>query len=124
MQVSLFLFRGLCAHLRDQNVSKEKLFSEAGLKADALEQTPGYVDLETMRKATLAAYRLTGDRALALRLGTNVPPQLVSVVGNLFVQCATLRDAFAEVQRFMPLIATGGHFTLREDGLVARLVYH
>jgi AraC-like DNA-binding protein len=124
MQVSLFLFRGLCAHLRDQNISKERLLSEAGLSADAIEQTPGYVDLVTMQKATVAAYRITGDQALALRLGTNVPPQMVSAVGNLFVQCATLRDAFSEVQRYMPLIATGGVFTLQEDGASARLVYH
>lgn len=124
MQVSLFLFRGLCAHLRDQNISKERLLSEAGLTSEAIEQTPGYVDVDIMRKATIAAYRITGDDALALRLGTNVPPQMVSSVGNLFVQCATLRDAIGEVQRYMPLIATGGNFTLQEDGLSARLVYH
>lgn len=124
MQVSLFLFRGLCSYVRDQNISKEKLLSEAGLTSEALELTPGYVDLDTMEKATLAAHRLTGDDALGLRLGTNVPPQMVSSVGNLFVQCATLRDAIGEVQRYMPLIATGGAFTLHEEGSVGRLVYH
>ncbi|MFT3923810.1 MAG: AraC family transcriptional regulator [Myxococcales bacterium] len=124
MQVSLFLFRGLCAHLRDQGVSRERLLSEAGLSADHLEQTPGYVSGETMRLATAAAYRLTNDPALGLSLGTHVPPQMVSAVGSLFVQCATLREALTEVQRYMPLIATGGHFTLQEDGLQARLVYH
>jgi AraC-like DNA-binding protein len=67
---------------------------------------------------------MTGDDALALRLGTNVPPQMVSAVGNLFVQCATLRDAFSEVQRYMPLIATGGTFTMQEEGQRARLTYH
>src|SRR4051812_43764888 len=124
MQVSLFLFRGLCAYLRDQNIDRSRLFFEAGLTPEDLETAHGYLDRSIMQKAVEAAYRITADGALALHLGSHVPPQTVSAAGTLFVQCATLREAIAEVQRYMPLIASGGRFSLLEEGALARLAYH
>jgi AraC-like DNA-binding protein len=124
MQVSLFLFRGLCAYLRDQNIDQAVLLHEAALSAEDIESSRGYVDQAVMAKAIIAAHRLTQDPALALHLGSNLPPQTVSATGHLFVQCATLRRALEEVQRYMPLIASAGCFALHEEGALAHLAYH
>ncbi|MFT3923930.1 MAG: AraC family transcriptional regulator [Myxococcales bacterium] len=115
MQVSLFVVEGLCA-LLDNRAHVEALLEEAGVAQALRHDARARVDLEVMFRAGYAAHRLTGDAALGLHAAERAPWRCLGLVGALVLQCSSLRHAFAELERYLPLLADRGHLRVHDDG--------
>jgi AraC-like DNA-binding protein len=123
MAVTLNVTRGLAALLRDRGTPINVFLAEAGLGTDVLEQPLAPDDGHALTHVVAVAYRLTNDPALGLSLGMSAPPSLLSVAGQLLMSCPTLRSAFSEAERFMPLFLSSGRLRLREEGDLGYLAF-
>jgi len=123
MEISICIFQGLIAVLRDRGIRAEVLLQEARLDLVWLERQTGTIDVATFAQAAGAAYRLTGDASLALQIGMNAPPHTLHITGEVLMHCPTIRAALAEINRYLPLILPLGSFRLEEHGERAHLVF-
>ena len=71
-----------------------------------------------------AAEQCTGDPGFGLKAGAGVSPGSISVVGFALQSAASLRDAIAMVQRYLPLISDGGRFQILAGASTTWVVYH
>src|SRR4051794_21461299 len=110
MQTSVHFLRALCAYMRDQNSDVAAFLHRAGLEPEQLDD-PG-LDVATMVAAAKAAYEVSGDPALALHLGASVPLHAFGVLGVLLSRSPTLRTVVEDLQRYAPLLAVRGSFSL------------
>jgi AraC-like DNA-binding protein len=120
MQVSLFLFEGLYAHLSNEGL-QEAFLNEAGVPRDLFQGVRGRLDLPSMLRAGIAAYRMSGDPALGLHAGESAPLRTLGVLGCLLMHCTTLRQALEALERYLPLLSDRGSFSLRDEGDTMRL---
>lgn len=103
-------------------VERDVLLVSAGIAADALAADRWPIDYIT--RLWHAAERCTGDPGLGLKAGAGVIPASFSVVGFALQSAATLREAFAMVQKYQPLISDGGRFQMLAGTATTWLVYH
>lgn len=103
-------------------VAPDVLLKAAGITAPAPQSERWPIDHIT--QLWHAAERCTGDTALGLKTGRSVSPASLSVVGFTLQSAATLRHAFATVQRFQSLISDGGRFQLLASQPATWIVYH
>jgi AraC-like DNA-binding protein len=122
MHVAVHVLRGLAAVLRDRGISIDAFLRDAGIEREVFEN-PRQVDIAVTAQAVRAAYQLTNDPALALRVGMTAPMQALGVAGQVFVHCPTMRAAIGEVDRYLPLIQPLSRFRLLEEGDRAHFIY-
>lgn len=101
------------------------ILAEAGLPASLLEGAAApRLPHDAVSKLWLAAQRLTGDAALGLHVGEQARPGSFDALGQLLMNCETLREAAVQAERFAPLVGGGGRFAARaEDSGGIRLLY-
>ncbi len=122
MHVAISILRGISAVLRDRGVTTEAFLREAGIDRDVFEG-PGHVDMAVTAQAVRAAYRLTQEPALALRIGFAAPLQALGVAGQIFLHCPTIRALLGEVDRYLPLLQPLSRLRMLEEGDRAHLIY-
>jgi AraC-like DNA-binding protein len=120
--VSLNVMRGLAAFVRERGIPTEVFLREAGLSAEFFDESSLFV-VSDAERALRAAHQLTNEPALGLRLGQTAPPHMLSVVGQLLLTCPTIREALAELERFMPLLLRESRVHLVEQGEHASLIF-
>ncbi len=123
MYVSAAIAHAVAAAARDRGIPPEELFDKSAIGGDLLREPTGLLPRSDYNRLVKTAYELSGDAALGLHCGELAPMGMLHVVGHMLSSSATLRDGFALVQRFWPLIDQGARFTLLEGATRARLVY-
>jgi len=81
MHVAVSILRGISAVLRDRGISTETFLRDSGIDREVFEGA-GNVDMAVTAQAVRAAYRLTEDPAIALRIGMAAPFQTLGVAGQ------------------------------------------
>jgi len=100
------------------------ILAEAGLPSGLLDGAASRLPHNAVSKLWLAAQRLTGDAALGLHVGEQARPGSFDALGQLLMNCETLREAAVQAERFAPLVGGGGRFAAREEhGDGIRLLY-
>jgi AraC-like DNA-binding protein len=69
------------------------------------------------------AARQSGDDAFGLRVGAASHPAMFDVLGHATMSCATLREAFATITRYLRVLQDGAVVALREEGAHAHASY-
>lgn len=123
MEVSTSILRGLAAMLRDRGIDGKTLLRDAGVDECLLERAQASVELDVASRVIEAAYRLSQDPSLALRLGATGPLQTLGVVGELILHCPTVRACLTEAQTYLPLVLPMGRFRLLEEGERAYFIF-
>lgn len=124
MVISVSLVRGLAAQLKRGGHDVEDFCAEAGIEPASLSDPFGQLSLEGYGRAVIAAKRISGDPAFGLRAGGLAPAAYLALVGNLMVNCRTMRDATRLYGRFSRLIAPDITWKLTEFGDTASYAYH
>ncbi|MCE9575361.1 MAG: AraC family transcriptional regulator [Deltaproteobacteria bacterium] len=112
MRLSVAIARALCAHVKRHGLEPDALLALAGVRADLLADPIALVSADDFQRVVAAAYVVTGDPALGLRVGAEAPMGMLHVVGHLLASAETLRDAFGWFRRFLPLIAPEDRYEL------------
>ena len=124
MVVSIAVIRGLAAQLKRAGVEVEHFCAEAGLGTTDLTDPTGRVSLDEFSRAIEAAIRLSGDPALGLRVAEATPASYLALVGNLLVNCPTMRDAIGIYGRFSMLVTRAVTWDLVEGERTSSYVYN
>ena len=119
--LSAHLLRAVAATLRDQGFDRDVFLEHARISAEQLEGLDDSLDFSAMVRAVAAGYQLTKDPALALHIGMNAPPQILSVFGDVLLHCPTIRAALKELEVYSPVVLPSMRFELREQDEQARL---
>jgi len=107
-----------------RSVAPADILAEAGLPSGLLDGAATRLPHDAVSKIWLAAQRLTGDAALGLHVGEQARPGSFDALGQLLMNCETLREAAVQAERFAPLVGGGGRFAAREEaGGGIRLLY-
>lgn len=99
------------------------ILTEAGLPASLLDGPASRLPHDAVSRIWLTAQRLTGDAALGLHVGEQVRPGSFDALGQLLMNCETLREAARQAERFAPLVGGGGRFAARTEDDAIRLLY-
>ncbi len=98
------------------------LLKVAGIETDALQWQRWQVDYIT--RLWHAAEQLTQDSGFGLKVGQQVTPASLNVVGLTLQAASTLREVVTLVQQYQPLISDGGRFQLLTGSKSTWIVYH
>jgi AraC-like DNA-binding protein len=103
--------RGMFKVAAARGASVEALAAASGIDPALLEDQDARVPLAAYRTLIRAGQKLANDPALALHYGEWIDLSEVSIVGLIGHASATMAEAFAQLQRYAPLmtdIDTGG----------------
>jgi AraC-like DNA-binding protein len=103
-------------------IEEASLLAAAGVATDALQRERWPID--DMTRLWRTAARLTGDRSFGLKVGRQVGPASINVVGFVLQSAPTLRAAVTLVQKYQRLISDGGRFQLLPGMKASWLAYH
>lgn len=111
--------RGLIDLAASKGADRANLARQSGIELAALQDQDARVPFSRYVTLMRAAKAATGDTALALHYGETVDITEVSIVGLIGLASPTIMDAFAQLNRYVPLVVEtqneggGGHFELR-----------
>lgn len=103
-------------------VDSSRLLSAAGIPMARLDEARWPID--DITRLWHAAEHCTGDTGLGLKAGMAILPVNMGSVGFALQSAATLREAFAMVQKYLPLISDGGRFQMLAGEGATWVVYH
>jgi AraC-like DNA-binding protein len=99
------------------------LLARVGVAADQLAVPGARVPFAALVALYEAAAAGSGDEGFGLRVGAASHPAMFDVLGHATMSCATLRDAFATITRYLRVLQEGAVITLVDDGALARARY-
>lgn len=99
------------------------LLARVGLEASALAIPDARVPFAALAALYEEAAREANDPLFGLRVGASTNPGMFDVLGHATLSCATLRDAFITIARYLRVLVDGAEVTLTEDGALARVRY-
>ena len=109
--------------LNRQGIASAQLEEKTGLDYNQLGDIDARIPLEQHYKLMDLGIELTNNPALALQMGENFVPERLGVVGHVFMNCPTLREAGNQVIRYTKLICEVSHLALEEDEKYAKLIH-
>jgi AraC-like DNA-binding protein len=117
-----------CRILTDYLVARgyplERVLATMGVDEEALADRDGRIPRRAWLDAFVAAVEVTGDPDLGLRVGENIRPAHLGVVGYILMSCESMRQAAELDQRWHSLIADGERLEYVRDGdLSKRTLY-
>ncbi len=110
--------------MRDHHCALDAFLASAGVPWDELQQAQGFVPLERMMALSDAAIALSQDPALALHFGASMSQQTALVLQPLLLNCASLRVAIREAQRYFPLLASDVSLAFQERESSAEITFY
>jgi len=123
MFVSVLMVRALLHACGARGIARSDLLAGSALLdadlSDLRVRLPS-VDFERIAQRALA---LTGDAALGLSLGAELPQHALQVVGYLVQSSPTLRHAYTAFARYASLLAVNPLWVLREEADTAVLSF-
>jgi AraC-like DNA-binding protein len=123
MELSMSLLRGLLAYARDHQIEPSLLLKEAGVDERQLEPDREMVSMDLLGRAIVALGRRSRQHPLGLDMGSTMPMQSLSVLGELVLRSATLRAALTESAQYLPLVLPMSRLRLLEEGERAHLIF-
>lgn len=106
---------GLLGHLRHRGVDVATFCRELGLPERAPENPDARVSLAVMGRAWVRAYALTGDAALALRVGAEATLSGLGIAGLVAAHAETVGEALESVGRYFVLVSGGLELSVTTD---------
>lgn len=116
MYISATFVRGILSELQDRGIGAARVRDELGLTDELLDCARARLSLADMSRIVRGALLLSADPGLGLALGCRAPKSMLQLLGPMLLACRTLREAFSLLEPFVPLVADGVTFSLREDG--------
>lgn len=123
MFVSVLMVRVLLDACRQQGIAVEQVLAGTGLTEELLSNGNHRVPAADFERLAERSLRLTQDPALGLSLGTHLPAQALQVVGYLLSSAPSLRQAYADFQRYAALIADPPLWDMHEEGSSAHFEF-
>jgi AraC-like DNA-binding protein len=108
---------------RVARIDTASLLARVGLDSDMLAVPDARVPFAALVALYEEAAREARDPLFGLRVGASTNPGMFDVLGHATLSCATLRDAFVTISRYMRVLVDGGQVTMTEDGALARARY-
>lgn len=121
MATSVVFARALLLQLAARHIAHDDLIARCNLDADRLadlRETMSVEEFDTLARETM---QRTDEPALGLLVGARSPLSMLQLVGQLIFAQRTLRDAFAALRRYWPLLSESQRWTLEETADVAQL---
>lgn len=115
-----FVVRSTVDNLRAVGVDVDQVLARVGLDL-ASYGIHGRVPISLVRTLWDEAERVSGNDMLGVEVGRRVVPAQFDVIGQVMRTSATLAEAIARGQRYLPLVTDAHHFELRVEGDEARL---
>ncbi len=104
-------------------VDSVRLFTSAGLEADAHQGNDQRVMAVAMQKVWRMAVSETGDEAFGLTFADQLHPAAIQGLGFTCVVSNTLYDVFLRLVRYYRIISSAGEIVLEEQNDQLRLLY-
>jgi AraC-like DNA-binding protein len=114
MYVSVAIVRAFTEALVRRGHAPDALCTAAGIDAVRLDDSTAMLHVDDYARALDAAHALSGDPALAVRVGEGAPSGGLHTVGYLLLNCRTMRDAIAQFVELAALIYDGARWQLHE----------
>src|SRR5262245_27172255 len=123
MFLSINIVRAIVEELLRQGLTMEAICARAAIDPVELADAAHRLPFERGTHVVASALEMTPAPEIGLRVGESAPLKALHVVGHLLASSATMREAVQLFLRYSTLVWEGGHFSLAEDGQVARFVY-
>jgi AraC-like DNA-binding protein len=123
MAVSVLLVRAVVEAIERAGVSREALFTGAGLDPRVVDQAEGRISFDEYDALQDVALDLTGDEALGLHMGESATERTHPVVAHLVANAGTFREGIETLLRFYQLVTDRPAWRLEERGDQATLFY-
>jgi AraC-like DNA-binding protein len=121
--ISSDILRGFAAVLGAQGIARRTLLTRAGVDERLLQNIAGQVSVADATSVIAAAYRLSRDPALGLRVGAHAPLHSLGMLGAVVAYCPTLRSCISETTTYLHLVLPMANLRLIEEHQTARLVF-
>jgi AraC-like DNA-binding protein len=123
MSVSVLMVRAFVDELAQRGIEAHSLLETANLSEKQLSDLAVHLESERFEAVAQRALALTGDPALGLAVGANVPERNLQVLGYLLLSSASLRSAYEHFRAYQSLLADAPLWTLVEEGQRATLTF-
>jgi len=111
MSEPLFIYlsylRSLVDFLRARHLPVDRVLKAMEIGKDDLGDTSRLLPATVVPRAFAAAESATGDAAIGMRLGLNMRPSDLGIVGTLAMTCVSSGELFNLHQRFMRMVSSG-----------------
>lgn len=114
--VSVLLLRPLAASLVDSQEALAAFYSATDLTPELIADDDARVSHAQFSVAWSEALRLTGDRALALRIAAAMPPGAFGIVEYVCRSAPTVGEALRQWVRYLNILDEAVHVGVVEDG--------
>jgi len=119
--VSVIIVRSMLEEVQRRGISREELLRGSSLDDEKLADMRTMVPADALGEIVSRSIELLREPALGLTLGTKAPEGLGQIVSHLALSVPTLREAYALLARFSPILVDDIHQSLTEYG--ARTVF-
>jgi len=97
----------LARALAKRGIDAERLFRQAKIRFDQLQDANARYPLAAIQRLWLLASEATGDPCFGLDVGASWQPTSFHALGYSALACATLREAFAYLARYCRVVSNG-----------------
>lgn len=122
-RIAALYAQGLVDYLRARGVDPEALGAAPELCRAADPHNPAETSLAQWIDLLDTATRKLGEPALPAQAGAALQPRHLGALGGVLMSCASLREAYAQLARYIRLLGQIGQPELRSDGSQARLIW-
>lgn len=126
MFVSVVVVRSLLEEIERRGIARKELLPDGRLDEDRLADLRTMISADVLDDIVLRATELLRDPALGLSLGTRQPEGLGQIISHLALSVPTLRDSYALLERYSPILVDDIHQSLIQDGdrVIFRFDFH
>jgi len=124
LTIYLSYLRSLVDFLRARNLPLGRVLDAMGVTRGELSDTSRLLPAATVARAFAAAEAVSGDVNIGLRLGLNMRPSDLGVVGTLCMTCCNSGELFSLHRRFFSMVGNGNHPEYLVNGEAAYLALH
>ena len=114
MHVWVVVVRAIVGAVERSGASRDQFLQQARIDPGGLEDASSRLPAADYERALEAAITVTGDPAFGLHMGEQLRSVMFDVMGPLFEQAATLREMFASIGHYAPLVSAGRVPALQE----------
>jgi AraC-like DNA-binding protein len=123
-QLSMRVLRGLVQAAERAGVPRASLLARAGIAAVELDAAEARLPRSVVYRVLEHALELSGDPALGLHWGRELPDQTFVPVTPIVLHSPTLREGFQLLERYLPLVTDQSRCTVveRDDEVLIQAV--
>ena len=122
MSMSVIIARGVLSEVQRQGFDPYALLARAQIDRKRLLDSTETLSLGEVELLLNDAMAITADPSLGLSIGVNAPITMWQMLSHAMLAQRTLRQAFAALERYSPLLLDDARWTLHEGETRAYLV--